>query len=155
MAEEPKHEMPSVTASTIAMKGITLDREVKYLVNKARIGKKKADDEAAAKAAKEKAEARKKAKKAEKEANATKEGETGKTHFWFDPACLLSKSICRLRATANNTFRWRRASRRRACTRPGVVHSLLPLSPCGRHASAASLPPPAPVPLAGCARQAR
>ena len=85
MAEEPKHEMPSVTASTIAMKGITLDREVKYLVNKARIGKKKADDEAAAKAAKEKAEARKKAKKAEKEANATKEGETGKAHFWFDP----------------------------------------------------------------------
>merc|ERR1719300_331056 len=66
MAEEPKHEMPSVTASTIAMKGITLDREVKYLVNKARVGKKKADDEAAAKAAKEKA-------------NATKEGETEQT----------------------------------------------------------------------------
>ena len=109
MAEEPKHEMPSVTASTIAMKGITLDREVKYLVNKARIGKKKADDEAAAKAAKEKAEARKKAKKAEKEANATKEGETGKAHLWIDPltkkqvkkAFALVRVNCRVSFEAN------------------------------------------------------
>jgi len=63
MEEEPKHQMPTVTAGTIAAKGIGLDKEVKYLLSKARIGKSKADAEAAAKAAKEKAEAEKKAKK--------------------------------------------------------------------------------------------
>ena len=54
-------------------------REVKYLVNKARIGKNKADAEAAAKAAKEKADAekakKKKAKKAKAEANSTETDE--------------------------------------------------------------------------------
>lgn len=73
MLEEPKHQMPTVTAGTIAMKGISLDREVKYLVNKARIGKSKADAEAAAKAAKEKADAEKaKKKKAKEEAKKAK-----------------------------------------------------------------------------------
>ena len=66
--------MPTVTASKIAEKGITLDREVKFLVNKARIAKRKADDEAAAKAAKDKADAKKK-KKAEKAANDTEEAD--------------------------------------------------------------------------------
>ena len=67
--------MPTVTASKIAEKGITLDREVKFLVNKARIAKRKADDEAAAKAAKDKADAAKKKKKAEKAANETEEAD--------------------------------------------------------------------------------
>ena len=71
--------MPTVTASKIAEKGITLDREVKFLVNKARIAKRKADDEAAAKAAKDKADAKKK-KKAEKAANETEEAD-GKHHM--------------------------------------------------------------------------
>merc|ERR1719391_687772 len=74
MSEEPLHQMPTVTASKIAEKGITLDREVKFLVNKARIAKRKADDEAAAKAAKDKADAKKK-KKAEKAANETEEAD--------------------------------------------------------------------------------
>ena len=80
MSEEPMHQMPTVTASKIAEKGITLDREVKFLVNKARIAKRKADDEAAAaKAAKDKADAaaaaKKKKKEAEKAANDTEEGD--------------------------------------------------------------------------------
>ena len=76
MSEEPLHQMPTVTASKIAEKGITLDREVKFLVNKARIAKRKADDEAAAKAAKDKADAAaKKKKKAEKAANDTEEAD--------------------------------------------------------------------------------
>jgi len=75
MSEEPLHQMPTVTASKIAEKGITLDREVKFLVNKARIAKRKADDEAAAKAAKDKADAAKKKKKAEKAANETEEAD--------------------------------------------------------------------------------
>ena len=79
MSEEPLHQMPTVTASKIAEKGITLDREVKFLVNKARIAKRKADDEAAAKAAKDKADAKKK-KKAEKAANETEEAD-GKHHM--------------------------------------------------------------------------
>jgi len=68
IAEEPAHQMPTVTAGKIAEKGIALDREVKYLANKARIAKQRKVAEeaaAAAKAAKEKAD-KEKAEKAKK-----------------------------------------------------------------------------------------
>ena len=66
--EQPMYEMPEITANKVAEKGIALDREVKYLVNKAKIAKRKAaEDAAAAEKAKAKEE---KAKKS----NATEEG---------------------------------------------------------------------------------
>ncbi len=36
---QPMHEMPKLTTSLIAEKGIELDREVKYLVNKAKVAR--------------------------------------------------------------------------------------------------------------------
>lgn len=36
---QPMYEMPKLTTSLIAEKGIELDREVKYLVNKAKIAR--------------------------------------------------------------------------------------------------------------------
>merc|ERR1712226_67120 len=66
--EQPMHEMPKLLTSLIAEKGLDLDREVKYMVNKAKIAKaekerEKREKEAAEKLAKEKAEKEKKKKK--------------------------------------------------------------------------------------------
>jgi len=68
--KQPKSEMPKMTTSLIAEKGLALDREVKYLLNKAKIAK--AEKERAKKEAEEKAkkEEKKKKKKEEKEKEA-------------------------------------------------------------------------------------
>lgn len=79
VAEQPMHEMPKITAGKVAEKGISLDKEVKYLVNKAKIAKReaaeKAAKEAAEKAKKEEAEKKKKDKAAA--ANETAEESSG------------------------------------------------------------------------------
>ncbi len=72
--KQPKSEMPKMTTSLIAEKGLDLDREVKYLINKAKIAKAEKEKErlkkeAEEKLAKEKEEKEKKKKK--KEANET------------------------------------------------------------------------------------
>ena len=80
--KQPKNEMPKMTTSLIAEKALDLDREVKYLLNKAKIAKAEQEKErlkkeAEEKAAKEKEEKEKKKKKKKKEENATEE-ETSK-----------------------------------------------------------------------------
>ena len=84
--EQPKHEMPKLTTNVIAEKALELDREVKYLLNKAKIVKAEKDKERMKKEADEKKEkeaeekkAKKERKKKKKEANATvvEEGEGG------------------------------------------------------------------------------
>ena len=73
---QPKSEMPKMTTGKIAEKALDLDREVKYLLNKAKIAKAEQDK----KKAKEKAEADEKAKQEKKEKkkqNQTEEAEQG------------------------------------------------------------------------------
>merc|ERR1712241_173371 len=49
--EQPKQEMPKLTVSAVLEKAQTLEFEVKYLVNKAKMAKRKAEEEAIKKAA--------------------------------------------------------------------------------------------------------
>ena len=74
---QPKSEMPKLTTGLIAEKALDLDREVKYLLNKAKIAKaekekaKKEAEEKAAKEADEKKKKDKKKKKKKKDSNET------------------------------------------------------------------------------------
>eukprot|EP00095_Tigriopus_kingsejongensis_P002234 snap_masked-scaffold133_size323035-processed-gene-1.2 protein:Tk02234 transcript:snap_masked-scaffold133_size323035-processed-gene-1.2-mRNA-1 annotation:"hypothetical protein D910_11801" len=86
--KQPLNEMPKMTTSIIAEKALDLDREVKYLINKAKIAQaekererrlkeaeeKKAKDEEEKKKKKEK---KKKAKKSEEDKNANEQTQTG------------------------------------------------------------------------------
>ena len=76
------HEMPKMTTTVIGNKGVELDREVKYLLNKAKIARaekerEKAKQEAEEKAKKEAEEKanKKKKKDKKKDGEAAKEGE--------------------------------------------------------------------------------
>ncbi len=64
--KQPKYEMPKMTASLIAEKALDMDREVKYLYNKVKIGK--AEKDRAAKKAKDAEEKSKKKKGKKKKA---------------------------------------------------------------------------------------
>ena len=75
---QSKSEMPRMTTSLIAQKGLDLDTEVKYLINKAKMAKAEKErerlkKEAAEKKAKEKEEKEKKKNKKKKKANQTEE----------------------------------------------------------------------------------
>ena len=79
---QPMHEFPTVTNKLIAIQGMDLDREVKYLVNKAKIAKQERDRLKREKELKEKEEKEKlekekkkakKDKKAGKDSNAKEE----------------------------------------------------------------------------------
>ena len=77
--KQPMQEMPKLTVSAIVEKAQTLDFEIKYLVNKAKMAKRKAEEEAVKKAAEElkaKEEEEKKKKKAEKKKKKAAENET-------------------------------------------------------------------------------
>merc|ERR1712045_620335 len=52
---QPMYEMPKMTTSLIAEKALDMDREVKFLYNKVKIGKAKAEAERVAKAETERA----------------------------------------------------------------------------------------------------
>merc|ERR1711894_651407 len=68
---QPMHEFPTVNNKLIAVQGMDLDREVKYLVNKAKIAKQERD-----RLKKEKEQKKKEAKKDKKaKANTTKDDE--------------------------------------------------------------------------------
>merc|ERR1712061_438875 len=67
---QPMHEFPTVNNKLIAVQGMDLDREVKYLVNKAKIAKQEGDRLKKEKLEKEKKKQAKKDKKAK--ANTTK-----------------------------------------------------------------------------------
>ena len=64
---QPMHEMPKMTTSLIAEKALDMDREVKYMYNKVKIGKaakdRKMEEEAKKKEKEEKKKAKKEAKK--------------------------------------------------------------------------------------------
>lgn len=77
--EQPKQEMPKLTVSAILEKAQTLEFEIKYLVNKAKMAKRKAEEEAVKKAAEElkaKEEEEKAKKKAEKKKKKAAENNT-------------------------------------------------------------------------------
>merc|ERR1712228_589235 len=72
---QPLHEFPTVNNKLIAVQGMDVDREVKYLVNKAKIAKQERDRLKKEKEQKEK-EKKKQAKKDKKaKANTTKDDE--------------------------------------------------------------------------------
>ena len=79
---QPMHEFPTINNKLIAVQGMDLDREVKYLVNKAKIAKQERDrlkreKELKEKEEKEKAEKeKKKAKKDKKSKKDNKDDET-------------------------------------------------------------------------------
>ena len=79
---QPMHEMPKMTTSLIAEKALDMDREVKYMYNKVKIGKaakdRKMEEEAKKKEKEEKKKAKKEAKKeaAENETEGKKKGYT-------------------------------------------------------------------------------
>merc|ERR1739848_945685 len=80
---QPLHEFPTINNKLIAVQGMDLDREVKYLVNKAKIAKQERDrlkreKELKEKEEKEKAEKekKKKAKEKKKKDNATNDAES-------------------------------------------------------------------------------
>lgn len=72
---QPMSEMPKMTTSLIAEKGLELDREVKYLINKAKIAKADKEREKRKKEAEAKAEAEKE-KKAKKKKKSKSNNET-------------------------------------------------------------------------------
>ena len=77
---QPMHEMPKMTTSLIAEKALDMDREVKYMYNKVKIGKAAKDRKMEEEAKKKEKEEKKKAKKAKKDA----ENETeGKANFQY------------------------------------------------------------------------
>ena len=69
---QPMHEMPKMTTSLIAEKALDLDREVKFLYNKVKIGKAEKDK---AKKSEESKKAKKK-KKSKTASNSTEEETT-------------------------------------------------------------------------------
>merc|ERR1712018_312058 len=78
---QPMHEFPTVNNKLIAVQGMDLDREVKYLVNKAKIAKQERDrlkreKELKEKEEKEKAEKEKKKAKKDKKSKKDKDDET-------------------------------------------------------------------------------
>merc|ERR1711963_492788 len=72
---QPMHEFPTVNNKLIAVQGMDLDREVKYLVNKAKIAKQERDRLKREKELKEKEEK----EKAEKEKKKSKKDKKSKT----------------------------------------------------------------------------
>jgi hypothetical protein len=70
---QPHYEMPKMTTSLIAEKALDLDREVKFIFNKAKIGKAEKD---AKKKAEESKKAKAKAKKAKSNSTETVDGAT-------------------------------------------------------------------------------
>merc|ERR1711983_296037 len=77
---QPMHEMPKMTTSLIAEKALDMDREVKYMYNKVKIGKAAKDRKMEEEAKKKEKEEKKKAKKeAKKEAAENETEETNET----------------------------------------------------------------------------
>ena len=77
---QPMHEMPKMTTSLIAEKALDMDREVKYMYNKVKIGKAAKDRKMEEEAKKKEKEEKKKAKKEAKKEAAENETE-GKKIF--------------------------------------------------------------------------
>ena len=76
---QPLHEFPTITNKLIAIQGMDLDREVKYLVNKAKIAKQERDRLKREKELKERQEKEKQEKEKEKEKKkAKKDKKAGK-----------------------------------------------------------------------------
>ena len=81
---QPMHEMPKMTTSLIAEKALDMDREVKYMYNKVKIGKAAKDRKMEEEAKKKEKEEKKKAKKEAKKEAAENETE-GKQKFKKSP----------------------------------------------------------------------
>merc|ERR1712020_404960 len=69
---QPLHEVPTINNKLIAVQGMDLDREVKYLVNKAKIAKQERDRLKKEKEQKEKEEKEKLEKEKKKQAKKKK-----------------------------------------------------------------------------------
>ena len=77
--EQPMHEFPTVNNKLIAVQGMDLDREVKYLVNKAKIAKQERDRLKREKEQKEKEEKDKEEKAKKKKAKKDKKAKDKNT----------------------------------------------------------------------------